>query len=70
VRLHAQARNKSWRESERILERESIETFAQRDIREIKRFNILEILDAAVARGSTTKPTGFWRRSGNCINGA
>jgi integrase len=53
VRLHAQARNKSWRESERILEREFIETFGQRDIREIKRFDVLEILDAAVARGST-----------------
>src|SRR3546814_3011443 len=37
VQLHAQARNKSWRESERILEREFIETFGQRDIREIKR---------------------------------
>src|SRR3546814_8844799 len=51
--FHAQARNKSWRESERILEREFIETFGQRDIREIKRFDVLEILDAAVARGST-----------------
>ncbi|WP_439468337.1 tyrosine-type recombinase/integrase [Blastomonas fulva] len=53
VRLHSQARNKSWREAERILEREFIDTFGQRDIREIKRFDILEILDAAVARGST-----------------
>lgn len=53
IRLHAQARNKSWREAERILEREFVGTFGQSDIREIKRFDVLEIMDAAVARGST-----------------
>lgn len=53
IRLHAQARNKSWREAERILDRELIGTFGQRDIREIKRFDVLELMDAAVARGST-----------------
>jgi integrase len=53
IRLHAQARNKSWREAERILDREFISTFGQRDIREIKRFDVLELMDAAVARGST-----------------
>lgn len=53
IRLHAQARNKSWREAERILEREFAGTFGQCDIREIKRFDVLEIMDAAVARGST-----------------
>ncbi|QPQ55422.1 tyrosine-type recombinase/integrase [Allosphingosinicella flava] len=53
IRLHAQARNKSWREAERILVREFVGTFGQRDIREIKRFDVLEIMDAAVARGST-----------------
>jgi integrase len=53
IRLHAQPRNKSWREAERVLEREFISTFGQRDIREIKRWDVLEIMDAAVARGST-----------------
>jgi integrase len=53
IRLHAQARNKSWREAERILDRELIGTFGQRDIREIKRFDVLELMDAAVARGSS-----------------
>ncbi|MGR3604811.1 tyrosine-type recombinase/integrase [Sulfitobacter sp.] len=53
IRLHAMPRNKSWREAERILEREFVDTFGQRDIREIKRFDVLEIMDAAVARGST-----------------
>jgi integrase len=52
IRLHAQPRNKSWREAERILEREVISTFGQRDIREIKRWDVLEIMDAAVARGA------------------
>lgn len=52
VRLHAQARNKSWREAERILEREFVGTFGQRDIRDIKRFDVLEIMDGAIARGS------------------
>lgn len=52
IRLHAQTRNKSWREAERILHREFVSVFGQRDIREIKRFDVLEIMDAAVARGS------------------
>jgi hypothetical protein len=47
------ARNESWREAERILEREFVGTFGQRDIREVKRYDVLEIMDAAVARGST-----------------
>lgn len=53
IRLHAQPRNKSWREAERILEREFISTFGQYDIREVKRWDILEIMDAAIARGSS-----------------
>lgn len=51
IRLHAQPRNKSWREAERVLEREFITTFGQRDIREIKRYDVLEMMDAALARG-------------------
>ena len=50
IRLHAQPRNKSWREAERILEREFISQYAQCDIREIKRWHVLEIMDAAQAR--------------------
>lgn len=53
IRLHAQPRNKSWREAERVLERELISTFGQCDIREVKRWDVLEIMDAAIARGST-----------------
>lgn len=53
IRLHAQPRNKSWREADRILEREFITPFGQRDIREITRFDVLEMMDAALARGSS-----------------
>jgi integrase len=53
VRLHAKARNKSWRETERVLEREFISTFGQRDVRDIKRWDVLEMMDAAVERGAT-----------------
>jgi integrase len=53
IRLHAQPRNKSFREAERVLKRELIATFGQRDIRDIKRWDVLEIMDAAIARGST-----------------
>ena len=52
IRLHAQPRNKSWREAERILEREFISQYAQCDIREIKRWHVLEIMDAAQTRGA------------------
>lgn len=52
VRLHAR-QNKCWRETERILERELVSTFGQRDIRDIKRWDVLELMDAAIARGST-----------------
>ena len=52
IRLHAQARNRSWYEAERILNREFVGTFGQRDIRDINRFDVLEIMDAAVARGA------------------
>jgi len=40
IRLHAQARNKSWLEAERILNREFVSTFGQRDIRDIRAFSI------------------------------
>lgn len=52
IRLHAKVRNKSWREAERTLERELISAHGQRDIREIKKRDILDAMDAAMDRGS------------------
>lgn len=52
IRLYAQTRNKSWREAERILEQEFVSAHGQRDIREIKRYDILELMDAAIERGA------------------
>lgn len=52
VSLHARPRNRCWRETERILEREFVNAFGQCDIREIKRWHVLELMDAAIARGA------------------
>lgn len=53
IRQHARPRNRSWKEAERILQRELVAAHGQRDIREIKRGDILELMDAAIERGST-----------------
>jgi integrase len=50
IRQYAKPRNRNWRETERVLERELIAAHGQRDIRELRRPDILEILDAAVER--------------------
>lgn len=50
IRLHAMPRNKSWREAERVLEREFIETLGERDIRDITRWDVVERMDAAIMR--------------------
>jgi integrase len=52
IRSYAKPRNRKWMESERLLNREFIATFGQTDIRDIKRPHVLEIIDAAVERGS------------------
>lgn len=52
IRQHAKPRNRKWRENERILNRELVAVFGERDIREIKRADVLEIMDAAVERGA------------------
>jgi len=53
IRQYAKPRNSSWLEAERILQRELVAAFGQRDIRDIKRGDILELMDAAIERGST-----------------
>jgi integrase len=53
IRRYAKPRNRNWRETERVLERELIAVHGQRDIRELRRSGILEILDAAVEREAT-----------------
>ena len=45
IERYAKPRNRKWMESERILWRELVAVFGQRDIREIKREDILEIMD-------------------------
>ncbi|MBX9860535.1 MAG: tyrosine-type recombinase/integrase [Sphingomonas sp.] len=52
IQRYAKARNRKWMESERILWRELVAVFGQRDIRELKRDHIREIIDNAVDRGA------------------
>lgn len=53
IRQYAKPRNSSWRETERILQREFVAAHGQRDIREIRRSDILEMMDGAIERGAT-----------------
>ncbi len=52
IRHYARPRNRSWKECERILEREFVAVHGQRDIRQIKRHDILDMMDGAIARGA------------------
>ena len=52
IRQYARPRNRSWKEAERILGREFVAVHGQRDIREIRRADILELMDGAIERGA------------------
>ena len=53
VRQYARPRNRSYAQTERILQREFVSVFGQRDIREINRHDIIELMDGAVERGAS-----------------
>lgn len=53
IRQYARPRNRSWKEAERILQREFVAVHGQRDIRDIKRHDILELMDGAIERGAS-----------------
>lgn len=50
---YAKPRNKNWRETSNVLNRELVSRYAERDIKQIDRQDILEILDAAIERGAS-----------------
>lgn len=52
IRQYARPRNRSWKEAERILQREFVTVHGQRDIREIRRSDVLELMDGAIERGA------------------
>ncbi|MGP1354640.1 MAG: tyrosine-type recombinase/integrase [Parasphingopyxis sp.] len=52
VEQYAKPRNKSWRESERVLTRELVSRFGEREIAKMTRADILVASDAAMARGA------------------
>jgi hypothetical protein len=52
IRSYAKPRNKSWQEADRTLTRELTSVYGQRDVRSITRADLLDIVDAASARGA------------------
>lgn len=52
IEQYAKPRNRNWRETERVLERELIPRCGHMEIGEIHRADVLEALDAAIARGA------------------
>ena len=52
IKKYACPNNRSWKEAQRVLNRELVSLHGQRDIRKISRADILEIMDAASARGA------------------
>lgn len=52
IAQYAKPRNKCWRETERVLNRELVSRFGEREIKKITRADILVASDAAMARGA------------------
>lgn len=52
IEQYAKPRNRSWKEAERILNRELVTRFGERDLTKMTRADILEAADAAIQRGA------------------
>jgi integrase len=52
IRQYARPQNKCWKETERVLTRELVSRFAERDVKQITRFDILTAVDDAVERSA------------------
>lgn len=52
IRQYARPQNKCWKETERVLHRELVSRFAERDVKQITRRDILIAVDDAVERGA------------------
>lgn len=52
IEQYAKPRNRAWRETERVLTRELVTRFGERDLTLMTRAGILEAADAAIARGA------------------
>lgn len=53
VRQYAKPRNRNWKETERVLEREFVSRYRDKDICEVDLADVLRILDNAMERGVT-----------------
>lgn len=52
ITQYAKPRNRSWKEADRILRRELVSRYGERDIRQMTRADVLEAADAAIERGA------------------
>ncbi|CAN0575921.1 unnamed protein product, partial [Laminaria digitata] len=52
IAQYARPRNKRWRETERVINREIVSRFGEREVRKMTRADILVASDAAMARGA------------------
>ena len=52
IERHAKRKNKTWKQTEQMIHREFIKTFADTDIREISKHDIARLIEQIVARGS------------------
>lgn len=52
IRQYAKPRNRTWKDTQNMLERELVTPFGRCDIRTITRAHLLEIMDAAIDRGA------------------
>lgn len=53
IRQYARPHTRRWKETERTLQREFVSVFGQRDIREITRHDIIELMDGVIERGAS-----------------
>jgi integrase len=52
IRHYARPRNRSWKETERILDREFVTVHGEQDVRHVTRADIIALMDRAIERGA------------------
>ena len=54
IETYGKPNNRTWKESERLLTRHFVKVWRKRDIRQIKKADVIAVLDGIVARGNGT----------------
>ena len=68
IELYAKPRNREWKEAKALLGKFNV--LGNRPIDEIKRPDVVAVLDGIMARGTLTGRIGPWPRSKSCFPGA